>query len=411
MIAIVDIVYLTLMFIVFYILSFFIILTFRHRKDIFNYPKSSRKFSVSVLVPAYNEEDSIAETIKHVCESNYPGGKLEVIVINDGSGDRTLEIARSFQKKYANLKIINKKNTGKADSLNAGIKIAKGDLIAVVDSDSFPEKDSIRKLTGYFANPKMGAVTSFVSIRNKSVNFLTKTQGLEYVVLAWTRKLLDYINSVFVTNGPLSMYRKSIVKEVGGFDRNTVTEDIELTWNILYHGYQTSMCLDARVSTIGPEKFKSWYNQRARWGVGGLQAIAKYKGMFFRRGMFGVFVLPFFSLGILLALVTIVFSAFVISKRIFSSLAFLFYAISSEAPLINLSVINFNPTILLFYYIGIFSAAFVFSWSILKFTKHEKKLTIRKFFNIVFYSTIYIAMYSLIWFPAIYRYMRRDFRW
>ncbi len=409
--TLIDLVYLTIMFITFYILSFFVILTFKHKKDIFDYPKSSKIFSVSILIPAYNEEDNIGKTIEHACESNYPKNKLEVIVINDGSKDDTLEVARKFLKKYKNLKIINKKNTGKADSLNIGVKEARGELIAVVDSDSFPEKDSIKKLTGYFSDLKMGAVTSFVTIRNKSVNFLTKTQALEYIIFAWTKKLLDYIDSVFVTNGPLSMYRKSIVKEVGGFDKNTVTEDIELTWNILNHGYKTSMCLDAKVSTIAPARFKKWYNQRVRWGVGGIQVIAKYKKMFFGKGIFGGFVLPFFSLGILLALVTMSFSVYVILKEFISWIFFLFYAVSSKTPIINLSMINLNPTVLMFYYIGIFSAAFTFLWFIFKFTKQEKKFTIQKFFNIVYYSTIYIAIYSLIWFPAIYRYIKKDFRW
>ena len=89
----------------------------------------------------------------------------------------------------------------------------------------------------------MGAVTSFVGVRNKENNFFAKIQSIEYLIMGWTRKLFDFIDSVWCTNGPLSLYRKSYILKVGGFDLNTVTEDIDITWNMLNHNYKTSMCL------------------------------------------------------------------------------------------------------------------------------------------------------------------------
>lgn len=170
---------------------------------------------VSILIPAYNEEDSIAGTIDHVLNLDYPKEKLEIIVINDGSKDRTKDVILRYVKSNENVRLLDKPNSGKADSLNKGIKMSKGELIAVVDSDSFPSKDSLRKLVGLFDDPQMGAVTSFVSVRNSKETVLTKIQEIEYLFMGWARKILDFVDSVYVTNGPLSIYRRKYVDKVG----------------------------------------------------------------------------------------------------------------------------------------------------------------------------------------------------
>ena len=199
----ITLIYLIFMFVALYMFSFFILLTIRNRHRLYSYPIPNKDFFVSVIIPAYNEEGSIKDTVGHVMGLNYPKDKIEVIVLNDGSKDKTAEIVKGLLEKYENLKLINKKNSGKADSLNLGVREAKGELIAVVDSDSFPSPDSLKKLTGFFNDENMGAVTSFVSVRNKNDNFFAKIQSLEYLILGWSRKLLDFIDSVYVTNDML----------------------------------------------------------------------------------------------------------------------------------------------------------------------------------------------------------------
>lgn len=407
----VTIIYLAFMFVALYMFSFFIILTFRHRKELFLYPAPNKNFLITVLIPAYNEADSIETTINHVLQSDYPKEKLEVIVINDGSSDNTSNIVKQLLKKYSNLKLIDKQNSGKADSLNLGIQKAKGELIAVVDSDSFPAPESLKKLTGFFDNPKMSAVTSFVTVRNKNDNFFAKIQSLEYVILGWSRKLLDFVDSVYVTNGPLSLYRKSFVIEVGGFDKNTVTEDIDITWNLMNHNYKTGMCLDADVSTIAPSKFKPWFKQRTRWGLGGLQAIQKYKKMFFKRGMFGAFVLPFVSFSIILSLATFVFSTYLILKTILTKVLTMTYSVSTNSAIFTLQEINLYPSVILFYFVVLFTLSISYSWYILKSTKYEENLTLKKFLTLIFYILVYLTLYPLVWFTSIYRFLKKDYKW
>jgi cellulose synthase/poly-beta-1,6-N-acetylglucosamine synthase-like glycosyltransferase len=405
------IIYLIVMFISLYLVSFFVLLNIKHRKELFSSPEIKNYSFVSILVPAYNEEDSIEDTIEHVANLNYPKDKMEIIVINDGSRDKTKEIVLKCKKKYPWIKLLDKKNSGKADSLNCGINISKGELIAVVDSDSFPSKDSLRKLIGYFNDFSMGAVTSFVSVRNKDANYLAKLQSIEYVIMGWTRKLFDFINAVFVTNGPLSVYRKEYVLKVGGFDTKTVTEDIDITWNLMNSGFKTAMCLDARVSTVVPTKLKKYYNQRVRWGLGGLQALAKYRKTFFKRGVFGTFVLPFVSLSIFMSFFVSFYSLYLLFKSLGSNIFITGDSLYSGASLFHYQNINFYPSVTLFYTAFLFLISIAYYSYMLSKIKYEEKLRVVTFFNLCFYILVYLSLYIFIWIPSIYRYIRKNNQW
>ncbi|MEK6885447.1 MAG: glycosyltransferase [Nanoarchaeota archaeon] len=402
---------LVLIFIALYLFSFFVILNIKNRKDMLSYPLAKNIYSVSILIPAYNEENSIKDTIEHVMNLDYPKDKFEVIVLNDGSTDRTKEIVLQCKQKYPSLKILNKPNSGKADSLNMGIKLSKGELIAVVDSDSFPSKESLARLTGYFDNPEMGAVTSFVKVRNEEVNYLTKIQSIEYIIMAWTRKLLDFVNGVFVTNGPLSLYKREYLIKVGGFDKNTVTEDIDITWNLLNSGYKTAMCLSANVTTVVPDKLKDYYHQRVRWGLGGIQAIAKYKKSFFRNGMFGAFIIPFVSFSIIMSLFVLFYSFYISFKTFLQNFVVAKYSISSGVSIFNYDSINFYPSVLLFYLAFLFISSLIYYSYLISKLNYTKKIEIKTFFNLLFYLLIYLSLYLFVWVPAVYRYIRKNNRW
>ena len=406
MLETITIVYLVFMFIALYFFSFFIILTIRNRKDLFSHPEPKTDFKVSVIIPVYNEEESVEDTVKHVMELEYPKKNLEVIVVNDGSKDRTGEIVGRLVKKYSNLKLINKENSGKADSVNVGIKNSSGELVAVADADSFPDPDSLKKLTGFFRDEKMGAVTSFVRLRNRKGCLSARIQSIEYLIMGWNRKLLDFVDSVYVTNGPLSLYRKKYVEEVGGFDPKSITEDIDITWNLLYHGYKTGMALDANVSTVAPLKFKPWFRQRTRWGLGGLQAIFKYKGMFFRKGMFGAFVLPFVSFSIILSIATFLFSSYLILRVIFIRLLSTSYSLTVQTTVLTFRDINLYPSVILFYFAVLFILSTCYTLYVLKKTKFEANLNVQKFFFIIFYSVVYLTLYPIVWFASIYRFVK-----
>ena len=359
------------------------------------------------MVPAFNEEKTIKGTIKAIFSSDYP--IKELIVLNDGSKDKTKKIVEKLLKKYPRLKLINKKNTGKADSLNQGVELAKGELVAVVDADSYPAKDSFGKLIGFFDDKKVGAVTCVFVPRNKN-KFIEKLQAIEYNVIAFTRKLLDYVDAIYVTPGPLALYRKSALVEIGGFDPENLTEDIEITWHLTSAGYQRRMCLSTNATTTVPNKIKKWYRQRRRWNIGGLQCISKYKKCFFKKGMLGFFILPFFILQLFLGLIGLGIFVYLITTRILRNYIFAKYSISVGTPLLTMNDFFITPSFLNYLGVILFIAGGIFTVFVL-FTLKEKILGKQNIFNILFYLLFYLMIYPFIMIAALYHFFRRTGTW
>ena len=402
-----PIIYLGYMFISIYFLSLFLSLYIKNRKELFDYPKTKKKYTISVLVPAYNEEKTIENTIKSIFSSGYP--VKELIVLNDGSKDDTGKIVQKLLKKYPALKLINKENSGKGDSLNQGIKIAKGDLVAVVDADSYPANDSFGKMIGFFDDSSVGAATCVFVPRNRD-NFLEKLQVIEYNVIAFTRKLLGYVDAIYVTPGPLALYRKSALEKIGGFSTKNMTEDIEATWHLAYEGYKRKMCLATYATTTVPNKFKLWYKQRRRWNIGGLQCISQYKGCFLKKGMLGFFILPFFVMQLFLGLIGLTIFFYLITTKIISNYLFAKYSIDVGTPLITMNDFFITPSFLNYLGVILFIAGTVFTIMLLVVMK-EKILRKQNIFNIFFYFIFYLSIYPFIMIAAIYHFFKGTGTW
>ena len=402
-------IYLSYMFISLYFLSFYFLLYLKNRKSIHDIPKLKKHFSVSVLIPAYNEEEVIKETIEAVFKTDY-SKLIEVIVIDDGSKDKTAEIVKELIQKYPKLKLLKKKNSGKADSLNRGIKIAKGELIAVIDCDSFPEKDSIRKLVGFFEDDNVGSATCSILVRNKK-SFFEKLQSMEYSVIALTRKLLEGVGAIYVTPGPLALYRKKAIVSVGGFDAKNITEDIELTWNLAANNWGRKMCLDAKVTTIVPDKFGQWFRQRQRWSMGGIQTIIKYKNHFLKKGIVGYFILPFFILSTFLGLLGLSIFVYLIATRMLKQYFFMKFSFLADTALITLEEFYFTPTILNYLGLVLFLMGAVFTILILALMKEEDIFKKRSFFKILVYLIFYLTLYPFIMISGIIKLIKRDMTW
>lgn len=402
-----TIIYLVMFFFGIFFTMIFLILHLRYKNVLYTNPLPTRFPFVSFLVPAYNEGDTLKKTIKSLLDLDYPQDKKEIIIINDGSRDNTLKIARFLEDKYDCINILDKENSGKANSLNEAIKIAKGELIAVVDADSYPNKSALMKMIGYFEEDKVAAVTSRVLVKNKN-GYLEKFQVLDYSIIAWTRKLLDFVNSVYVTNGPLSIYKKSVVEKLGGFDPKNLTEDIEITWHILSEGYQTRMSYEAIVYTSVPTKLKGWINQRIRWNLGGIQTVKKYWRSMFKNSehMFGYFVIPYVSSAFLFALI-----GFVLMTRFLwvkGSYYFLssFYLFRGYNPFKYLDFV-FLPTVLIFLAI-IFMGITIFYYKTGFKNSETGNKNILKIFT---YALIYRSLYVIPLILALYKIVKGDFRW
>ncbi len=402
-------VYLGYMFISVYFLSFYFLLYLRNRHLLWTTPKLEKRYSVSVLIPAYNEEDSIKATVKHVLDSDYDNIK-EILILNDGSTDKTREVAEKLAKQYSIVRVINKKNSGKADSLNYGIKLAKAELVAVVDADSYPRKDAIRKLVGYFSDEKVGAATCPILVRNKN-RFFEKLQAIEYAAIAITRKLLEAVDAIYVTPGPLALYRKKALQDIKGFDTNNLTEDIEITWHLTAAGWKRKMCLTTKVTTSVPSKFRLWFRQRKRWSVGGMQTVWKYKHHFFKRDtMIGHFILPFFVLSTFLGIVGLSIFTYLILSRIIKQYFLVQFSFVAQTAVVSLDRFYFTPSILNYLGIILFLMGSIFTFFVLMLMK-EDIFKRQNIFVLLMYLTVYLAIYPFIMVAAIIKWIKKDMKW
>ncbi len=404
-----PIIYLGYMFISIYFLSLFLSLYAKNRKELFGYPKTRKRYEVSVVIPAWDEENTIEDTVLEILKSDYPGLK-EVIVVDDGSTDNTLKIARRLEKKYKKVKVYTKENEGsKAGALNFGLKKAKSEIFAVVDADSYPAEDSFSKMVGFFDDKTVGAATCVFVPRNRN-KLLEKLQVIEYNVIAFTRKLLGYVDAIYVTPGPLALYRKSALEKIGGFSTKNLTEDIEATWHLAYEGYKRRMCLATYATTTVPNKFKPWYRQRRRWNIGGLQCISKYKGCFLKKGMLGFFILPFFVLQLFLGLLGLSIFIYLITTRIISNYIFAKYSIHVGTPLITMNDFFITPSFLNYLGVILFIAGAVFTILLLVIMK-ERILRKQNIFNMLFYFIFYLSVYPFIMMSAIYHFIKGTGTW
>jgi len=241
--------------------------------------------SISVLIPAWNEEVGILKTLKSVLISNYEN--IEIIVINDGSTDNTHSIVTQFiqahkisTKSPINIKYLKLSNGGKARALNEGLAISSGDYVMTIDADSVMYKDTITNITRRFTDKNVAAVAGNVIVGNRKKP-IELMQQLEYLYGFFFKRADSIFNSVYIVGGAAAAYRKNILLEVGGFDETLITEDIEMSTRILAHGYKTRYASDAVVHTEGPCDLNSLFNQRLRWKYGRLLTFIKHRRLFF----------------------------------------------------------------------------------------------------------------------------------
>jgi cellulose synthase/poly-beta-1,6-N-acetylglucosamine synthase-like glycosyltransferase/peptidoglycan/xylan/chitin deacetylase (PgdA/CDA1 family)/spore germination protein YaaH len=250
---------------------------------------------VAVLIPAYNEEKVIERTIRAALRSSYRN--LRVIVIDDGSKDMTLEVARSsFPREEASgrLLILTKPNGGKAEALNFGLRRLDPDeeIFVGIDADTVIARDAISLLVPHFRNPSVGAVAGNAKVGNR-VNLWTRWQALEYITSQnFERRALNTLGAVSVVPGAIGAWRVLAVREAGGYHTDTVAEDADLTMALLRNGYRVEYEDRALAYTEAPVNARGLMRQRFRWSFGILQAVFKHRKVFARKGALGWVALP-----------------------------------------------------------------------------------------------------------------------
>lgn len=247
---------------------------------------------ISVLIPAFNEERVLGKTLKSILASNFKN--FEVVVIDDGSTDKTLTVARKFQKD-PRVKVFHKPNGGKFSALNFGLEKITSSVYVALDADTQITKEAIGNLVRFFSQRQIAAVAGNVRVGNRK-SLLGILQSIEYTMnLNLERNGYSLINSVLVVPGALGAWRTKAVKEVGGYSGSTLTEDAELTIRLLKKGYKVVYDKDSIAYTEAPKGTDELAKQRIRWTFGVLQTFFHHKNLMFNphRGFLGLIVLPF----------------------------------------------------------------------------------------------------------------------
>ncbi|OWU64734.1 MAG: hypothetical protein CBB60_008305 [Armatimonadetes bacterium Cent15-Ar3] len=242
--------------------------------------------TVSVLIAAYNEEKTIANTVKSVLGSHYP--VAEVIVIDDGSTDGTSEALIGEPR----AKVIRKENGGKASALNLGFQELKTELVLCIDADTQLDPNAIERMVRHFSDPKVAAVAGNVQVGNVN-NMVTAWQAVEYRTSQnLDRRALSRLNAITVIPGAIGVWRRDSVVSVGGYSSDTLAEDMDLTWRLRMAGNRLLTEPGAVAYTEAPESWSALSKQRFRWSYGTFQCLWRFRSALGRHGAFGALVLP-----------------------------------------------------------------------------------------------------------------------
>jgi len=237
---------------------------------------------VSIIVPAYNEGIVMERAIASLLDLDYP--EYEVVVVDDGSTDDTLARAAKWEGRRGNVtvRVVTRPNGGKARALNAGIAVSRHPMIFCMDADSHLETQTLKKAAVHFADPSVGAVAGNVKVENRT-NLVTRLQALEYIEgLNMPRRAQGFVAAVNIVPGPVGMFRREALEEVGFYDTDTFAEDADLTLKLIDAGWKVVYEDKSIAWTEAPERWRDLVQQRYRWTRGILQALRKRKGILLR---------------------------------------------------------------------------------------------------------------------------------
>ncbi len=238
---------------------------------------------VSIIVPAFNEAEVIDSSLSSLLELRYP--YYEIIAVDDGSTDGTYEMMKKFEGNHFGVRVsaFRKENSGKADTLNYGIRRSKAPIVVCMDSDSRVTPEALRYAVSHFRDPDVGAVAGNVKVINRH-NIWTKLQALEYIEgLNIVRNAQAFWRTVNVIPGPMGIFRRTAIERTGGYDSDTFAEDFDMTVKILADGWKIDYEPKAIAYTEAPEELLDIIKQRYRWCRGILQALRKQKHLLTRR--------------------------------------------------------------------------------------------------------------------------------
>lgn len=299
----------------------------------------------TLLIAAWNEELNILKPLEAIEKQKFKG-KLEIIVIDDGSKDDTSKIAKNFiekPRKFEYTLITLKENKGKSNALNKGLAQAKYDTIISMDADTtLGEELSLQRLATSL-NEKYTAVAGTVISRNPNKNWITRIQEWDYLFgISIVKRIQSMYSGTLVCQGAFSAYKKKVLFEIGGW-KNVVGEDIVLTWDMLNKGYKTYHNTEAICYTETPDSYRQFFHQRKRWSRGMIEAFRSNWKLLFKSRLSVIFI----WYNLMFPFIDSVF-AFIFIPAIIGAIFFSFYLLASRITLLVIPLSLLFTTILYF---------------------------------------------------------------
>ena len=400
-----TIVLLMIYFIALYFTVFWVIVFMESDND---YPKqkssSSKTPLVSIIVPAYNEEESINKTLQSILSLEYPKEKMQIIVVDDGSNDKTAENVRQIiaQNSQYNISLIQQKNSGKGAALNNALKFCKGDFFACLDADSFVHSETLKKMIAQFMSSEEDVVIITPALKvSEPKKFWQKVQAIEYILSIFIAKLMSKVDCLYVAPGPFSIYKTKVIRDLGGFDENNLTEDQEIAYRVQQNQFKIKQCHSAYVYTNAPKTLKELYNQRNRWFKGGLFNAVKYKNMLLNKtyGDFGILQMSINVMLFIFSLTTIGFFSYYTIYPFFKNLhnfylvGFDIMPLLRDSFVLNFDILSFDITTMLIINISLFITVLLIYIS---YKNADQNLSFAEILFLLPYLFIYYIILSFI---------------
>lgn len=296
--------------------------------------------SFSIILPVKNEETVINSVLNALSNLNYPENRREIIIVEDGSTDKTLEICMNYAKNHEGFKVLHRESScGKPPALNFGLNNAKGDIVAVFDADSIPDPNALMAASAYFRDKGIDAIQGKTLSMNGARNMLTRFASYEEVI--WCEIYLrgkDLLKLFVHLKGNCQFIRRDVLIRVKGFDERVLCEDMELSAKLLDKGYTIRYASDVVALQESPSNLKTLFRQRTRWFRGTMEVALRYGRLMTRpnKKTFDAettFFAPFLLIASLLPYLGILFNFLVLPSNVWWSVLVWLAMLSSALSL------------------------------------------------------------------------------
>jgi poly-beta-1,6-N-acetyl-D-glucosamine synthase len=259
---------------------------------------------ISIMVPCWNEGKTVIETVESLLASDYPSDRLQIVVIDDGSTDRTWEILQQF-KDHSRVMLLQKENGGKYTALNHGLQYITNPIVGCLDADSAVDPMAVRHSANWFSRDDVYGVVPSMVIQNPQT-IMQHMQKVEYEIATYLKNALHQLEALYVAPGPLTLFRKEVFDTLGPYTEAHHTEDLEIALRMQVGDMRLAYSEESLVYTKGPRTWKALLKQRIRWTYGFIKNVQDYRKYLLTRefGDLSLFILP-------LSIITLFFAVFI----------------------------------------------------------------------------------------------------